>query len=50
MNMNSMSLQVLKPNGSPFTYTKYGREYEIRLWVYWENTNWYLPKKLKDEE
>jgi len=35
---------VLKPNGSPFTYTKYGREYEIRLWVYWENTNWYCSQ------
>jgi len=37
---------VLKPNGSPFTYydNEHGREYEIRLWVYWENTNWYCSE------
>ena len=31
-------VQVLKPDGSP--YTKMGTDGEVRLWVYWENTNW----------
>lgn len=35
---------VLKPNGLPYTEMKNGREYEVRLWVYWENTNWYCSE------
>jgi len=34
-----VSWLVLKPDGSP--YTKMGTDGEVRLWVYWENTNWH---------
>ena len=31
----------MKPDGSRYTKIVDGQEAEIRLWIYWENTNWY---------
>jgi len=36
-----VSWLLLKPDGSRYTKIVDGQEVEIRLWIYWENTNWY---------